>query len=73
MQVAKVLAYNTKYATMVTSPQLENKKVKFIQLSQVDQDQLVAVIVVGDNVAKNKLIHVDRPLNNEEVRNSTFY
>ena len=67
MQVAKVLAYNTKYATMVTSPQLENKKVKFIQLSQVDQDQLVAVIVVGDNVAKNKLIHVDRPLNNEEV------
>ena len=67
MQVAKVLAYNTQYATMVTSPMLQNKQVKFIQLSQVDEDRLVAVIVVGDNIAKNKLIKVSRPLINEEV------
>ena len=67
MQVAKVLAYNTKYATMVTTPMLRNKQVKFIQLSQVDEEKLVAVIVVGDNIAKNKLIKVSRPLLNEEV------
>jgi heat-inducible transcriptional repressor len=67
MQVAKVLAYNTQYATMVTTPKLQNKQVKFIQLSQVDEERLVAVIVVGDNVAKNKLIRVSRPLSNEEV------
>ena len=66
-QVAKVLAYNTQYATMVTTPQLRNRQVKFIQLSQVDENDLVAVIVVGDNVARNKLIHVDRSLSNEEV------
>ena len=67
MQVAKVLAYNTQYATMVTTPQLRNKQVKFIQLSQVDDEELVAVIVVGDNIAKNQLIKVSRPLSNEEV------
>ena len=67
MQVAKVLAYNTQYATMVTTPRLINKTVKFIQLSQVDDERLVAVIVVGDNVAKNQLIKVQRPLDNEEV------
>ena len=67
MQVAKVLAYNTQYATMVTTPQLRNKQVKFIQLSQVDDEELVAVIVVGNNIAKNKLIKVSRPLSNEEV------
>jgi len=66
-QVAKVLAYNTQYATMVTTPQFRNRQVKFIQLSQVDENDLVAVIVVGDNVARNKLIHVERPLSNEEV------
>ena len=66
-QVAKVLAYNTQYATMVTTPQLRNRQVKFIQLSQVDDNDLVAVIVVGDNVAKNRLIHVERALSNEEV------
>jgi len=67
MQVAKVLAYNTQYATMVTTPQMVNKRVKFIQLSQVDENELVAVIVVGDNVARNELIRVDRALSNEEV------
>ncbi len=67
MQVAKVLAYNTQYATMVTTPMLMNKQIKFIQLSQVDEEKLVAVIVVGDNIAKNKLIKVSRPLINEEV------
>ncbi len=67
IQVAKVLAYNTQYATMVTSPKLANKQVKFIQLSQVDDEELVAVIVVGENVAKNQLIHVSRSLSNEEV------
>ncbi|MBR6171810.1 MAG: heat-inducible transcription repressor HrcA [Eubacterium sp.] len=66
-QVAKVLAFNTQYATMVSTPQLRNRQVKFIQLSQVDDEDLVAVIVVGDNVAKNRLIHVSRPLSNEEV------
>ncbi len=66
-QVAKVLAYNTQYATMVTSPRLLNKTVKFIQLSQVDDEELLAVIVVGNNVARNQLIHVSRPLSNEEV------
>ena len=67
MKVAKVLAYNTQYAAMVTSPMLLNKQVKFIQLSQVDEEKLVAVIVVGNNVAKNKLIKVSRALSNEEV------
>lgn len=66
-QVAKVLAYNTQYATMVTAPKYLNKQIKFIQLSQVDEGQLVAVIVVGDNVAKNQLIKVSRGLSNEEV------
>ena len=66
-QVAKVLAYNTQYATMVTTPKHRNRTVKFIQLSQVDEHDLVAVIVVGENVAKNKLIHVDVPLGNQEV------
>lgn len=66
-QVARVLAYNTNYATLVTAPQYQNSKLKFIQLSQVDENQLLAVIVVDGNVIKNKLINVDRMLGNDEV------
>ena len=66
-QVAKVLAYNTNYATLVTAPQYQNSKLKFIQLSQVDENQLLAVIVVDGNVIKNKLMAVDRMLGNDEI------
>lgn len=65
-QVAKVLAYNTNYATLVTAPKY-NKTVKFIQLSQVDIENLLAVIVVEGNIIKNQLIHVDVELDNEDV------
>lgn len=65
-QVAKVLANNTNYATMVTAPNY-NKTVKFIQLSQVDVDNLLAVIVVDGNIIKNQMIHVDLALDNEDV------
>ncbi len=65
-QVAKVLAYNTNYATMVTAPNY-NKTVKFIQLSQVDIDNLLAVIVVEGNIIKNQMIRVDVELDNEDV------
>ena len=65
-QVAKVLAYNTNYATMVTAPNFK-KTVKFIQLSQVDADNLLAVIVVEGNIIKNQMIHVDVSLDNEDV------
>lgn len=66
-QVAKVLAYNTNYATLVTAPQYQNSKLKFIQLSQVDDSQLLAVIVVDGNVIKNKLMRVERMLANDEL------
>lgn len=66
-QVAKVLAANTNYATMVTAPQYQDTKLKFIQLSQVDEKQLLAVIVVDGNVIKNKLIDVIEPLENDEL------
>ena len=44
-QVVKMLAQNTNYATMITGPTYGCCKLKFIQLSPVDEDQLLAVIV----------------------------
>lgn len=66
-QVAKVLASNTNYATMITSPQLQEVRVKFIQLSMVDEQNILAVIVVDGNVIRNQLIAVPEPLGNDEV------
>ena len=66
-QAAKVLANNTNYATMVSAPVNNANKIKFIQLSNVDEEQLLAVIVLGGNVIKNKIITMDEQLSNENL------
>lgn len=66
-QVAKVLAANTNYAAMITTPRYQQSKVKFIQLSHVDEDQILAVIVREGNIVKNKIISVSEPLDNERL------
>ncbi|MEF9946056.1 MAG: heat-inducible transcriptional repressor HrcA [Lachnospiraceae bacterium] len=66
-QVAKVLATNTNYATMISSPVYNRNRLKFIQLSHVDEDQLLAVIVMDGNIVKNKIITVDQELDNETL------
>ena len=64
---AKMLATNTNYATMISSPMNNRNTLKFIQLSQVDEDHLVAVIVMNGNVIKNKIIEVGEMLSNENL------
>ncbi len=64
-QVAKVLAQNTQYATMISAPTTRRNKVKFIQLSRVDTEQILAVIVVEGNVVKNTMLSVAEELPDE--------
>lgn len=66
-QAARVLAANTNYATLVSSPVNRRNTLKFIQLSQVDTEQIVAVIVMGGNMIKNKIIHVGETLGSETL------
>lgn len=66
-QVAKILAVNTNYATLVSKPQYRSKRVKFIQLTEVDSSQLLAVIVIEGNIVKNKIIEIQESLDKEII------
>ena len=66
-QAARVLANSTNYATMVSAPTYNRNKLKFIQLSQVDANQILAVIVMEGNIIKNKIVAVAEPLDNETM------
>ena len=59
-RLVKALAANTNYATMVSTPAVRGNKLKFIQLSRVDEHQVLAVIVVEGNVIKNTMLHVEQ-------------
>ena len=66
-QVVKVLAANTNYATMITGPSYHQNKVKFIQLSKVNEEQLLAVIVVEGNLVKNQILNLKEPIDDEKI------
>lgn len=66
-EVAKLLAVNTNYATMISTPHYRSKKIKFIQLTEVDESQILAIIVLEGNVVKNKMISIAETLDKDTL------
>lgn len=66
-QVAKVLAVNTNYATMITAPNAHRNKLKFLQLSRVDKNQILVVVVAEGNIIKNSIVPVGQYLDDETL------
>ena len=66
-QVAKLLAANTNYASMISAPTIHTNKIKFVQLSRLDAGQLLAVVVAEGNIIKNNIISVAEELNDETL------
>ncbi len=57
-QVAKLLAQNTNYTSMVTKPRYQHKKIKFIQLNQMPENQILVIVVLDNNRVNNKFIEL---------------
>ena len=68
-QMARILAQNTNYAALISAPQYHRNKLKFIQLSKVDDGKLLVVIVVEGNMIKNTMIPISQQLSNEGLLN----
>ncbi|MCD8151755.1 MAG: heat-inducible transcriptional repressor HrcA [Clostridiales bacterium] len=65
--IAKLLATNTNYATVVSAPQTHRGKVKFIQLSIVETGKVLATIMLDGNIVKNRIIHCEEDLDQETM------
>ncbi len=66
-QMAKILAANTNYTSMISAPRYNRNKLKFIQLSRVDEHKLLTVVVVEGNIIKNAMLDVAEVLNEEDL------
>lgn len=64
--VAKTLATNTNYATMVAAPHKNGRTIKFVQISQVEKGKLLVVLVLEGNSIKNTIIKGNYDLSTEE-------
>ncbi len=65
--MAKVLAANTNYATMVSAPKSQGNKIKFIQLSILEEKQLLCTVVSDKNHVVNKIIKTGTEVNQEII------
>jgi len=65
-QTAKALAVTTEYTAMVSAPKGGNR-LKFLQLSRVDSDHMLVVVVSEGNMIKNTIIEVDSDLSDENI------
>jgi len=68
-KLAKLLAVNTNYATMISGPQYGRNKLKFIQLSQMETKKLLVVVVVEGNLIKNTVTELEEEVSQEELLN----
>ncbi len=66
-QVAKTLAVDTNYASMISAPMIQRNKLKFVQISRVDEEHLLTTIVIEGNVIKNRMIEVEQELSESEM------
>ncbi len=66
-EAAKVIAVNTNYASMITAPRYRKHRIKFLQLTQVDPESLLTVIILDGNIVKNNLVHVEEELTQETL------
>jgi heat-inducible transcriptional repressor len=66
-QVAKTLAVDTNYASMISAPMISRNKLKFVQLSRVDEEHLLTTIVIEGNVIKNRMVEVDQELSETDL------
>ena len=65
--VVKVLARDTQYASMITAPTTHLNKLKFVQLSRVDSEHLLAVVVIEGNIIRNRIIDVYEEIDDETL------
>lgn len=68
-KLAQLLAANTNYAALISGPQYHRNKLKFIQLSMMDDRKLLIVTVVEGNLIKNTMVDVPRNIGREELLN----
>lgn len=68
-KMAQVLAANTNYAAMISGPSYHKTKLKFIQLSKMEEHKLLVVVVVEGNIIKNTMIDIHEDIGDDELLN----
>lgn len=70
--IAKMLAKETNYATVVSTPQYSKSKIKNVQLISIEPTKLLAVVVTDNNAIKNNMIDINEPIEQNVLNRLTY-
>ena len=65
--VVKTIASNTNYAAMIAGPSVNTSKIKYVQLSNLDDTKVLVVLVAEGNVVKTSIVELDRIIDAKEL------
>ena len=65
--MVRLLAHNTNYTSLVSMPQANKNRLKFVQLTQIEGGKLLSTIVLEGNIVRNEMIKVDKELDQQTL------
>ena len=65
--LVKTIAANTNYAAMIAGPSVNNNKIKYIQLSNIEDRKILVVAVAEGNVVKTRIVEFDKIIDAKEI------
>lgn len=71
-QLARFLAANTNYATMISAPSTSRSKVKFLQLSRMAGEKLLVTVVLEGNIVKNTILELEHAMTDDDILSLSF-
>ena len=66
-QMAQVLASNTNYAAMISGQRQGGDRLKYLQVSKMEEGKLIAVIVTDANIVSNKILDIETTISDQEL------
>lgn len=65
--VVKTIAANTNYAAMIAGPSVNTSKIKYVQLSNLENSKVLVVLVAEGNVVKTNIVELGKVLDAKEI------
>ena len=65
--VVKTIAANTNYAAMIAGPSVNDNKIKYVQLSNLENNKVLVVLVAEGNVVKTSIVSLDKVIDAKEI------
>ena len=65
--VVKMLAADTHYTSVVSMPQANWNRLKFVQLTQIEEDKLLCTVVLEGNIVKNEMLRINEVIDQQKL------